>query len=94
MKLALVWFASAAAAAHYPLNLASAATLLEVSLPTAKPSLRAAYRAKASVCHPDAGVTDAAQFLRVTAAYELLMQLRIRPVPLHHCCVLSLTYRY
>ena len=51
--LALVLLAprtTAAAVAHYPLGLSAAANLLEVTLPTARSAVRAAYRRKARAC--------------------------------------------
>lgn len=64
------------AVAMYPLGLSAAAQLLEVTLPSAKSSVRAAYRKKAAVFHPDVsrGADARENFIRITAAYETLLQ--------------------
>jgi DnaJ-class molecular chaperone with C-terminal Zn finger domain len=71
------------AIATYPLGLSAAAQLLEVTLPSARPALRAAYRKKAAASHPDVckHADAAAQFLRITAAYETLLQFSIVAPP-------------
>ena len=74
---------SASALNSIPLGLHAAASLLEVSLPTPKAVVRAAYRKKAATSHPDvskqAGAT--AYFLRLTAAYETLLQFAVTATP-------------
>lgn len=61
---------------NYPLGLSAAADLLEITLPTSKSGVRAAYRKKASTTHPDvsAAADAATHFLRITTAYETLLQ--------------------
>lgn len=66
----------ASAALHYPISLAAAASLLEVRVPSPRAVVRAAYRKKASVAHPDvcSHASAAEEFGRITAAYEILLQ--------------------
>ena len=69
----------AAAALQYPLGLAAAAQLLELSTglgPPRRSAVRAAYRRKAAISHPDVSTAPNAQryFLHITAAYETLLQ--------------------
>ena len=69
----------AATAAYTPpfhIGLSAAAELLEVKFPSSKSTVRAAYRKKAASAHPDVSqAADAAsQFLRITVAYETLLQ--------------------
>ena len=61
---------------HYPLGLSAAAQLLEVRYPLPKSAVRAAYRRKAATAHPDVSTAPNAEshFLRITAAYETLLQ--------------------
>ena len=60
----------------YPISLSAAASLLDVVLPSPKPMLRAAYRRKAASAHPDVCNKASARedFVRITAAYEILLQ--------------------
>ena len=68
--------ASAYATSPFPIGLAAAAELLEVTLPQSRAGVRAAYRKKAATAHPDVSphADAAAQFLRITTAYETLLQ--------------------
>ena len=68
---------------NFPLNLNAAARLLEVTLPSAKGTVRAAYRKKATIVHPDVNKhpNAAADFLRITAAYEVLLQFSFAAPP-------------
>lgn len=77
--LLLCGLSTSAALSPYPLGLHAAATLLEVSLPTPKAAVRAAYRRKAAKSHPDVSKrADAASyFMRLTAAYETLLQFSV-----------------
>ena len=62
------------------LDIYGAASLLGVRLPPARAELRAAYRSKARYSHPDlAGAGAAEDFMRMTAAYELLLRFAARP---------------
>jgi len=62
-------------ALHYPLNLAAAAALLDLRLPSPRATVRAAYRRKATLAHPDVVASESADaFIQLTAAYELLLQ--------------------
>ena len=65
-----------AAVTTFPINLAAAAQLLEITLPLSRAGVRAAYRRKAATTHPDISAHSdaAAQFLRITTAYETLLQ--------------------
>lgn len=60
----------------FPVGLAAAAELLDITLPSSRAGVRAAYRKKAATTHPDISphAEAAADFLRVTTAYELLLQ--------------------
>ena len=66
-------------APKYPIGLNAAAQLLEVALPSPKTVVKAAYRKKARTAHPDVSqAADAtAYFLRITAAYETLLQFSV-----------------
>ena len=80
----LVAARAALVASMYPLNLAAAAELLEVKLPSARATVRAAYRKKAAKAHPDVShaADAAANFLRITTAYETLLQFSyVAPAP-------------
>merc|ERR1712185_828749 len=69
-------------ALQYPLNLATAAALLELRLPSPRSTVRAAYRKKATLAHPDVVASASAEsFLQLTAAYELLLQFGTCPTP-------------
>ena len=75
----------AAAALQYPLGLAAAAQLLELSTglgPPRRSAVRAAYRRKAAISHPDVSTAPNAQryFLHITAAYETLLQYSVADV--------------
>jgi hypothetical protein len=74
--LFLVYASCTTSALQYPVNLATAAALLDVGLPTPRNSLRAAYRKKAATTHPDISLQPNAhlEFQRITAAYEVLLQ--------------------
>ena len=76
VALFLVHTASAAYTPPFHIGLSAAAELLEVNFPSSKKSVRAAYRKKAASMHPDVSqAADAAsQFLRITVAYETLLQ--------------------
>jgi len=54
----------------------AAAALLELRPPSSRSAVREAYHRKAKQCHPDVQVVPVgpAEFIRVTAAYELLIQ--------------------
>lgn len=71
---------AAAAAAHFHIGLSAAAELLEITLPSSRAGVRAAYRRKAATTHPDTSTRpDAAiHFLRITTAYETLLQFSTR----------------
>ena len=74
----------AAISSTYPLSLAAAAELLEIKPPLSRPAVRAAYRKKAATSHPDVSKREdaAAHFLRITTAYETLLQFSlITPTP-------------
>lgn len=66
----------AAVYSPYPVSLSVAASLLDVPLPSPRTAVRAAYRRKAAVSHPDVCKLPSANadFVRMTAAYELLLQ--------------------
>lgn len=57
-------------------SISAAARLLELSLPSSHSAVRQAYRRKAAECHPDVRQNPVAvdEFIRVTAAYELLQE--------------------
>lgn len=75
-------------ALHYPLNLAAAAALLDLRLPSPRAAVKSAYRKKASVAHPDIASSDASTdaFVQITAAYEMMLQFGTCPSPVvaHH----------
>ena len=75
--------ASVSGHAAHGVNLAHAARLLEVPLPTLKSTVRAAYRRKAAQTHPDAPSGDVELFREVTKAYESLISSAKRPVDAH-----------
>ena len=79
VALLLCGISMAAALAPYPLGLHAAASLLEVTLPTPKATVKAAYRRKARISHPDVSKrADAASyFVQLTAAYETLLQFSV-----------------
>ena len=56
-------------------SVAAAAQILGLRLPSSRAVVRAAYRRKAATCHPDTqrSLHDTEEFIRVTAAYELLL---------------------
>lgn len=57
----------------YNIGLQQAARLLDLSLPTTRPLVRAAYRRKAATTHPDVA-SEGSAFLQITSAYELCLQ--------------------
>ena len=77
--LTMMCLATPTLALQYPLSLAAAARLLEVRYPSPKSTVRAAYRKKAATNHPDVSLhaNAAADFMRITAAYEYLLQFSI-----------------
>jgi hypothetical protein len=81
---------AAVTALQYPLGLAAAAQLLELSgQPLRRSAVRAAYRKKAATSHPDVSSAPNAQshFLCITAAYETLLQFSVADIegPAHPC---------
>lgn len=71
----IIYLAAGTLALQYPISMSAAANLLDLRLPSPRGDVRAAYRKKAATAHPDMrGVDSAAEFLRITAAYELLLQ--------------------
>ena len=79
VALLLCGISTAAALAPYPLGLHAAASLLEVTLPTPKATVKAAYRRKARISHPDVSkrADAASHFVQLTAAYETLLQFSV-----------------
>jgi len=77
----LVALPAAISALTYPLNLAAAAALLELRLPSPRASVKAAYRQKATLVHPDVGSSNASPeaFVQITAAYEMMLQFGTSP---------------
>lgn len=80
----LCLFCTTSTLALYPLSLTAAAELLEIKPPLSRPAVRAAYRKKAATSHPDVSQREdaAAHFLRITTAYETLLQFSfVTPTP-------------
>ena len=86
MPMLLAALTASALALQYPVNLAAAASLLEISLPSSRSAVRIAYRKKALTAHPDVcgGSADAThRFMRITAAYESLLVWSTVVSPMH-----------